>query len=214
MDTVYLASLAICLWQLVRTGYCKHLPLFTAATTASMIFELTYNPHSMPWLKSWYVWLVTPLLALRVLAVSEAFIASSTGFKQRRVIAAAAVILALLFAAVIAWRFNAKDALYSAIQARRVIVVGLAAFLGIYILLMWSMGYRRSGLIDNHVMLLFLFFTTLATAVVLRMAYPVGIWNALNSASYLTCALLNITWAVAFEIPAPPHGQLHHAIHC
>ena len=201
---MYLLSMMGCLVQLFRTGFARRLPLFTLATCASIGFEISYQPYSMAWLRDWYPWMVSPLLACRALAVGESFVVSSTGFRHRRMIAAAALFLALLFAAVIAWRFAATDVLHSAIQARRVVVVGLSAFLGVYTMLMWSVGYRRSGLLDFHVVLLFLLCSVMGLSAVLRMAYPVGIWQAANDASYAACSLLYITWGVAFSIPMHP----------
>lgn len=196
--------MVVCLVQLWRTGFGRKLPLFALATCASVCFELSYQPYSMGWLKTWYPWMVTPLLACRALAVAEGFVASSRGFRHRRMIAAAALFLALMFAAVIAWRFAANDILHSAIQARRVVVVGLSAFLGVYILLMWSVGYRRSGVFDFHVLLMFLLCFVMGAASVLRMAYSIGIWQTANDASYAACSILYLTWAVAFELPANP----------
>jgi hypothetical protein len=212
MDLVFVISTTVCLAALLLAGMWRKLPLFTVATLASMLFELSYQPYSASWLKSWYPWLLTPLLTLRTLAVAEAFVVSSAGFRQRRMIAAAALFLALLFAAVVAWRFAATDVLHSMIQTRRVVVVGLSGFLGVYIMLMWSVGYKRSGLFDFHVVLMFLLCSVMAASAVLRMAYPVGIWQAANDASYAACSMVYLTWAVAFVTPerqlGPPlHGS-------
>lgn len=204
MDLVFVVSVAVCLVALLIAGMWRKLPLFTIATLASLLFELSYQPYSSDWLKSWYPWLVTPLLACRALAVAEAFFTSSANFRQRRLIAAAALFIALLFAAVIAWRFAATDVLHSAIQMRRVVVVGLAAFLGVYMLLMWSVGYRRSGLLDIHVLLMFLLCSVMGASSVLRMARLLDSWQAANDASYATCSLIYLTWAVAFWIPERP----------
>ncbi len=207
MDLVYLLALTFCLIQILRTGTWRRYPLFTASTAAAAVFEMAYQPYSAEWLKSCFAWLVTPLLVLRALAVAEAFVRSSSGFRQRKLVAAAALCFALLFAAVVAWRFNAADVLHSAIQARRVVVVALSAFLGVYMLLMWSVGYKRSGLADNHVLLMFLSCSVMASSVVLRMAYPVGIWEALATSSYAAAALVYITWGAvigAQELPPCP----------
>lgn len=198
--------MVVCLALMVRSGYFFILPCFGAATIASVLFEVAYRPYSPEWLKEWYPWIVTPLLAFRALAVAEAFIVSSARFRDRRAVASAAVFIALLFAAVIAWRFAAADVLYSAIQARRVVVVGLAAFLGVYMLLMWSVGYRRSGLLDFHVLLLFLFCSVLSVTSILRMAGMLGSWQAAGEISYAACSLVYFTWALAFGLPRYPRG--------
>lgn len=209
MELCYALALVACLVQLIRTGYARRLPLFTAATVASLAFEACYQPYSLPWLRQWYPWLVSPLLLLRALAVAEAFVVSSRDFRQRRLIAAASVLLALLFASVIAWRFGGGDVLHSAIHARRVIVVGLAAFLGIYALLVWSAGYRRSGIIDAHVGLLFAVCAVMAAGSVARLAWPGGNWQAASDATYAACALIYLTWGASFSIPAPQPAPLH-----
>jgi len=204
MNLVFVVSVTVCLVALLLAGMWRKLPLFTIATLVSLLFELSYQPYSNSWLKSWYPWLVTPLLLCRALSVAEAFCVSSTGFRQRRMIASAALCLALLFAAVIAWRFAATDVLHSAIQARRVIVVALAAFLGVYVMLMWSIGYRRSGVVDFHVLLLFLLCSVMASSSVLRMASTTSVWQATNDVSYIACSLIYLTWGAAFAIPMRP----------
>ena len=213
MDLVFVVSVAACLAALIGMGVWRRLPLFTLATAASLLFELSYQPYSSGWLKSWYPWLVTPLLACRALAVAEAFCLSSTELKQRRLIASSTLFLALLFAAVIAWRFAATDILHSAIQARRVVVVGLAAFLGVYILLMWSIGYKRSGLLDFHVLLMFLLCSVMGTSSVMRMAQLLSAWQAANDASYAACSLIYATWVVAFWIQEHPLVPPLHGTH-
>lgn len=210
MDLFFVVSVAACLAALMILGVWRRLPLFTLATAASLLFELSYQPYSSGWLKSWYPWLVTPLLLCRTLSVAEAFCVSSTGFRQRRLIAAAALFIALLFAAIVAWRFAATDVLHSAIQMRRVVVVGLSAFLGVYMLLMWSIGYKRSGLLDLHVLLMFLLCSIMGASSVLRMARMLETWQAANDASYAACALIYLTWVAAFSIPMRPHGPQHH----
>lgn len=214
MDLVYLLSLSVCFAVTVRTGQYRRFPLFAAATLAAILFEVAYQPFTAAWLRSWYAALVTPLLALRALSVAEAFVRSSIGFRQRKLIAATALCFALLFATVIAWRFNALDVLHSAIQARRVVVVGLAAFLGVYVLLMWSLGYRRAGVADFHVFLMFSLCSVMACSTVLRMAHPVGIWAALNDASYAACSLVYFTWAWLFSIRELPPYLLPLENHC
>ena len=207
VDSVYLASLVYCLIQVLRTGTWRRYPLFTVSTAAAAIFEAAYQPYSPEWLKSCFALLVTPLMALRALAVAEAFVRSSAGFRQRKLVAAAALCFALLFAAIVAWRFNAVDVLHSAIQARRVVVVALSAFLGVYMLLMWSVGYKRSGLADSHVLLMFLSCAVMSSSAVLRMAFPFGIWEALATSSYAASALVYLTWGtvIAFrELPPVP----------
>lgn len=204
MDLVFVVCLSVCLVQLVRSGYWRVFPVFTASVVTSVAFELAYQPFSSAWLKGWYATFVTPLLVLRTLSVAEAFYKSSSGFQNRRMIAAATVFFALLFAAIVAWRFSATSPLYSAIQARRVVVVGLAAFMGVYLLLTWSLGYRRSGIVDTHALLLFLLCSVFAGASILRMAYPLGIWYMANAASYAACSLLYLTWAVVFAAPKYP----------
>ena len=206
MDLVFVFSIATCLTALLLAGTWRRLPLFTVASVLSLLFELSYQPYSSDWLKTWYPWMVTPLLVLRALAVAEAFIVSSTELRNRRMIAAAAVFFSLLFAAVIAWRFSTADMLHSAIQARRVVVVGLSAFLGVYMLLMWSVGYRRSGLMDFHVLLMFSFCSVLSVTSVLRMAGMLGSWQAAGDFSYAACSLIYLTWAVAFSTPERPRG--------
>ena len=196
MDLVYLLSLTYCLIQVLRTGTWRRFPLFAVSTAAAAVFEIAYQPYSAAWLKSCYASMVMPLLVLRSLAVAEAFVRSSAGFRQRKLIAAAALCFALLFAVIVAWRFNALDVLHSAIQARRVVVVALSAFLGTYMLLMWSVGYRRSGLAGLHVLLMFLACSVMAASVLLRMAYPVGIWEALAASSYAAASLVYITWGI------------------
>jgi hypothetical protein len=198
MDLVFVISTTMCLSALLLAGMWRKLPLFTIATLASLLLELSYQPYSAGWLKSWYPWLVTPLLACRSLAVAEAFVVSSHGFRHRRMIAAAALFLALLFAAVIAWRFASADVLHSAIQARRVVVVGLSAFLGVYMLLMWSVGYKRSGVFDLHVLLMFLLCSVMGATSVMRMARLLESWQAANDASYAACSMVYLTWVVAF----------------
>jgi hypothetical protein len=206
MDLVFVISTTACLAALLLAGMWRKLPLFTVATLASLLFELSYQPYSADWLKSWYPWLVTPLLACRALSVAEAFTVSSANFRQRHVIASAAMFLALMFATVIAWRFAATDVLHSAIQMRRVVVVGLAAFLGVYMLLMWSIGYKRAGILDLHVLLMFLLCSVMGTTSVMRMARLLDSWQAANDASYAACAMVYFTWAVAFLIPMRPLG--------
>lgn len=210
MDLLYLLSLVACLGQLLRTGYARRLPLFALSVAVAICFELTYQPYSPSWLRDSYARMVAPLLVLRALAVGEAFVVSSRGFAQRRFIAAAAVLLGLLFAAVMAWRFGGGDVLDSAIHARRVVVVGLAAFLGVYLLLLWSTGYKRSGVLDFHVVLLFSVCSVMACTAVLRMAHQGGIWQAADTVAYAACALIYLTWAASFSIPARPlDPQLH-----
>lgn len=207
MDVLYLLSIAACLIQLARTGYARRLPLFALSVVGAIGFEVAYQPYSPEWLRSSYVLFVTPLLTLRALSVAEAFVVSSRGFQHRRLLAAAGVMIALLFAAIIAWRYGGGDVLHSAIHARRVVVVGLAAFLGVYLLLLWSTGYRRSGAVDFHVVMLFALCSVMASTAVLRMAYPSGIWQAANEVSYAACALIYLTMAASYEIPARPHDQ-------
>jgi hypothetical protein len=204
MDLVFVISMTACFAALLLAGMWRKLPLFTVATLASLLFELSYQPYSTDWLKSWYSWLVTPLLICRALSVAEAFTVSSTGFRQRHVIASAALFLALMFAAVIAWRFAATDVLHSAIQMRRVVVVGLAAFLGVYMLLMWSIGYKRAGMLELHVLLLFLLCSVMSATSVMRMARLLDSWQAANDASYAACSLIYVTWALSFSIPEHP----------
>lgn len=204
MDLFFVVSVAACLAALMILGVWRRLPLFTLATAASLLFELSYQPYSSGWLKSWYPWLVTPLLACRALAVAEAFFVSSANFRQRRLIAASALFIALLFADIVAWRFAATDVLHSAIQMRRVVVVGLSAFLGVYMLLMWSVGYKRAGLLDLHVLLMFLLCSVMGASSVLRMARMLETWQAANDASYAACGLIYLTWVAAFSIPMRP----------
>ena len=214
MDTIYLLAMLACLVQTCRTGFWRRAPIFAAATAASIAFDVAYQPYSPAWLRSYYVAAVTPLLAFRALAVAEAFVISSTGQRSRRLIAASSVLLALMFAAVIAWRFAAADVLHSAVQARRVVVVALAAFLGVYVLLMWSIGYRRSGMVDLHVLLMFLLCATMATSSVLRMAKLLDSWQAASDVSYAACALVYLTWALSFSIRELPHVPPPPGIQC
>ena len=206
MDLFFVVSVAACLAALMVMGVWRKLPLFTLATVVSLLFELSYQPFSSDWLKSWYTWLVTPLLACRALAVAEAFFVSSTSFRHRRMIAAAALFIALLFAAIVAWRFAATDVLHSTVQARRVVVVGLSAFLGVYMLLMWSIGYKRAGLLDLHVLLMFLLCSVMGASSVMRMARLLDTWQAANDIAYTACSFIYLTWALAFLTPMRPLG--------
>ena len=176
---------------------------------AAILFQIAYDPHSPQWLRDAYPAAVSFGLALRALAVGEAFVKSAAGMKYRKFIAVSALSFALLFASVIAWRFTSGDALASAIHARRVVVVALSAFLGVYMLLMWSVGYKRSGLADSHVLLIFLSCAVMASSAVLRMAFPFGIWEALATSSYAAAALVYLTsgTVIAFrELPPVPQA--------
>lgn len=180
---------------------------------AAILFQIAYDPHSPQWLRDAYPPAVSFGLALRALAVGEAFVRSAAGMKHRKLIAVSALSFALLFASVIAWRFTSGDALASAIHARRVVVVGLAAFLGTYMLLMWTTGYKRSGVVDHHVLLMFCACTVMAGSAVIRMAYPGERWAALNDSAYAANAFVYLTWALLFGTPALPPARLRLEIH-
>jgi hypothetical protein len=212
MDVLYLLSLVACLLVTVWSRQYKRFPLFAASTLAAILFQIAYDPHSPQWLRDAYPSAVSFGLAIRVLAVGEAFVKSAAGMKHRKLIAVSALSFALLFASVIAWRFTSGDALASAIHARRVVVVGLAAFLGTYMLLMWTTGYKRSGVADNHVMLMFCACTVMAGSAVLRMAYPGENWAAWNDSAYAANTFVYLIWALLFGTPAPQHGRLRLAV--
>lgn len=212
MDLLYLLSLVACLFVTIWSRQYKRFPLFTASTLAAILFQIPHDPHSPQWLRDSYPMAVSFGLAVRSLAVGEAFVKSAAGIKHRKLIAVSALSFALLFASVVAWRFTSGDALSSAIHARRVVVVGLAAFLGTYVLLLWTTGYKRSGVADHHALLMFCACAVMAGSAVLRMAYPGENWAALNDSAYAANAVVYIIWALLFGTPMQQHGRLRLAI--
>ncbi len=174
----------------------------------SIVFEFSYQPFSKEWLRGWYALLVTPLLVIRGLATAEAFWLHAKQFPYRWHLALTTGLLALLFALVVAWRFDAVGAVRSAVQIRRVVVIGIAAFLGIYTLLIWSLGRWRTGFASVHLLLLFLVCLVMSISIVLRMAYPFGIWHAVNPIAYGVTAFIYLGWAWLFSLSNQADRQL------
>ncbi len=198
---VYFLALAAAAIQCFRSGCHRRAPFFFCGSVAAAAFELAYDPFDKAWMRNWYPLLVGPLLLARAASVIEAFWLDARRFPFRWPIAFATGSLATVFALLIAWRFNARNLMDGAIQSRRVAVVWLAAFLGIYILLVlivkrWRLSFTSANLVLQSLLCL-----SMAISAVLRMAYPNGIWHAVNPIAYGVSAFIYLGWLVLFARP-------------
>lgn len=204
MDIVYLCSVGCACIYSIRSGTAQIVPCFAVSLGYLFFLELLYRPYSAAWLREWYAVAVGGYMALRVLAVAEAFLLHSYGHPRRRLLAISTIMLALMCAAIMTWQISGPTALLSAIQARRVIVVGLFAFLLIYCLLRWSMGEWRQSFASRHVLTQLMLQSVLAASSLLAIAAPEHWWWIIDPTSYALRSIVLVGWA-AFAIPGPPH---------
>ena len=199
---VYLVAVGCACIYSIRSGTAQIVPCFAVSLGYLFFLELFYRPYSPAWLREWYAVSVGGYMALRVLAVAEAFLLHSYGHPRRRLLAISTIMLALMCAAIMTWQISGPTALLSAIQARRVIVVGLFAFLLIYVLLRWSMGEWKACFGSRHVLTQLAIAGVYALASLIRVVTPLY-WEECNAAAYALHALIIAAW-MAYAIPGPP----------
>lgn len=197
----YFVALTFCLIQ------CRHcwrsLPLFPLSVVATIAWEYSYQPFWPEWLQANYTIGIVPVLCLRFLAVCEAVALHSFAIQYRRLLIGTAVCFGLLFAAIMAWAYVPKDTLHTAIQLRRIAIIGMAGFLISYTVLPWSVRQWRSGFYGTHVILLAILCSTMAAASILRMAFPNQVWHGVDQTAICIAAVLYFTWAYLLSPPAP-----------
>lgn len=208
MDALYLIVVVCCFVRCVQTGAAQLVPCYAVSLAYLAVLELTYKPYSPEWLAEWYPVSVGGYMLMRLLTVAEAFLLHSHGHPRRKLIASSTIMLSLVCAAIMAWTVTGGTVLLAAIQARRVITVGLFAFLLIYTLLRWSMGEWRGGFASRHLLLLLAISASLAVPSLLAVAGPKHWWWAIDSWAYGIRSALLIAWA-AFAIPGPPAVLTH-----
>lgn len=209
MNVVYLVCIVCALVNSIRTGTAQLVPCFAVSLAYLAGLEFFYQPHSEEWLNEWYAVAVGGYALMRILAVAEAFMLHSHGHPQRRLLAASTVMLSILCAAIMVWQVTGPTVLISAIQARRVINVGLFAFLGIYALLRWSMDEWRPCFSGRHLLFMLAMQTALVVPSLLAIAGPREWWGTIDVAAYGIKAILLGGWAV-LAIPGPPAVLVHH----
>jgi len=203
MDALYLIVVVCCFIRCVRTGAAQLVPCYAVSLAYLAVLELAYDPFSPEWLEKWYPVAVGGYMLMRLLAVAEAFLLHSYGHPKRKLIASSTVMLSLVCAAIMAWTVTGGSVVLAAIQARRVITVGLFAFLLIYSLLRWSMGEWRGGFASRHLLILLAISASLAVPSLLAVAGPKHWWGTIDTWAYGIRSLLLIAWA-AYAIPGPP----------
>ena len=204
MNVVYLVIVVCALINSIRTGTAQMFPCFAVSLGYLAVLEFFYQPHSPAWLREWYAVAAGGYLLFRALAVAEAFLLDSHGHPRRRLIAVTVVMLSVLCASIMAWQVTGPTVLISAIQARRVVNVGLFAFLLIYVLLRWSMNEWRPCVTGRHVLFQLALQTALIVPSLLAIAGPRTWWGSIDFAAYAVKSGLLVGWAV-LSIPGPPH---------
>lgn len=203
MDLLYLISIVCALTHSIRTGAAQVYPCFAVSLAYLAMLQLFYQPFSPEWLSAWYPTLAAGYALMRILATAEAFLAHSQGHARRSLLAASAIMLAIVCSAIMVWQITGPSMLMSAIQARRVVNVGLFAFLGIYALLRWSMGEWAWTISARHLILSLAMSAALVAPSLLMLAAPRDWWWILDPLFYCIKSALLITWAVV-AIPRPP----------
>lgn len=202
MEVVYLVAVVVAFSQSLRSGSAQLVPCFAVSLGYLALLELFYRPFDSAWLNEWYAVAAGGYMAIRVLAVAEAFLIHSHGHPRRRLLAVSTIMLTLTCAAIMVWQITGPTALMSAIQARRVLTVGLFAFLLIYCLLRWSMGEWRSCFASRHILTQLSLSGALAAASLLAIAAPEW-WYVIDPIAYAAKAIILGVWT-AFAIPGPP----------
>lgn len=203
MNLVYLVIVVCALLNSIRTGTAQAVPCFAVSLAYLAGLELFYQPTSPEWLKEWYAVSVGGYALMRILAVAEAFMLHSHGHPRRRLLTASTVMLAIVCAAIMAWQVTGPTVLISAIQGRRVINVGLFAFLAIYALLRWSMGEWRPSFVSRHLLFMIAMQAALVVPSLLAIAGYKAWYDAIDFSAYAVKSLILAGWA-AYAIPGPP----------
>ena len=188
----------------IRTGTAQLAPCYAVSLAYLAALELFYQPRSPEWMREWYAVAVGGYALMRILAVAEAFLLHSHGHPRHRLLAASTVMLAIVCAAIMAWQVTGPTVLISAIQSRRVINVGLFAFLGIYALLRWSMGEWRPSFVSRHLLFMLAIQAALVVPSLLVVAGPRSWYEAIDFAAYTVKSSLLLGWTL-LAIPGPPH---------
>lgn len=202
MEVVYLVTIVIAFCQSIRSGVAQIVPCFAVSLGYLAVLELFYRPFDMQWMNEWYSVAAGGYMAFRAMTVAEAFLIHSHGHPRRCLLAVSTVMLTLACAAIMTWQVTGPTALMSAIQARRVLTVGLFAFLLIYCLLRWSMCEWRWSFASKHILTQTALSAVLAGASLSAIAVPEW-WFAINTAAYAMKAIILAAWT-AFSIPGPP----------
>lgn len=208
MNVVYLVVIVCALINSIRTGTAQVVPCFAFSLAYLAGLELFYQPRSPEWLREWYAVAVGGYMLFRILAVAEAFLIHSHGHPRRRLLAASTVMLSIVCAAIMAWQVTGPTVLISAIQSRRVINVGLFAFLGIYALLRWSMGEWRACFSGRHLLFVLAMQAALVVPSLLAIAGPRSWYESIDFAAYAVKSVLLVGWS-AYAIPGPPAVLVH-----
>lgn len=203
MDVVYLVAIACALIHSIRTGTAQLVPCFSVSLAYLWALEFFYSPHSPKWLDEWYAVGAGGYALMRVVSIAEAFMLDSLGHPRRRLIAISVAMMAVSCAAITAWNITGPTVLLSAIQARRVVNVGLFTFLLIYCLLRWSMGEWRACVTSRHILFLLAMSAALVVPSLLAIAAPRHWWWYIDPVAYGVKSMLLIGWAV-IAVPGPP----------
>ena len=203
MNVVYLVIVVCALINSIRTGTAQLAPCYAVSLGYLAGLELFYQPRSPEWMREWYAVAIGGYALMRILAVAESFLLHSHGHPRRRLLAASTVMLAIVCAAIMAWQVTGPTVLISAIQGRRVINVGLFAFLAIYALLRWSMGEWRPSFIGRHLLFMLAMQAALVAPSLLAVAGPRAWYEAIDFAAYAVKSVLLVGWS-AYAIPGPP----------
>ena len=202
MNIVYIVAIACSLIYSIRSGTAQLVPCFAVSLGHLFIVELFYQPHSAAWLHEWYTIAAGVCVAMRILAVAEAFLLHSYGHPKRKQITIWVLMISLALTALMVLQVSGQTPLLSAIQARRVIVVGLFVFLLIYCMLRWSMGEWKQCFASRHILAQLAIAGAYAAASISRIILP-DYWAECNFAAYAVQAIIISVWSVS-AIPGPP----------
>lgn len=218
MADLYLATIIFAFIRSIRTGTAQLFPCFSVSLAYLAGLEFFYNPHSASWLNKWYPVAAGGYALLRSIAIAEAFILDSVGHPKRRLITASVIMLSVLCASIMTWQLTGPTVVLGSIQARRVVNVGLFAFLLIYVLLRWSMGEWRQCVTSRHILFLLAISGALVVPSLLAISAPRHWWWYIDPIAYAVKSALLVGWATIAipgppavlslgEVEASPHGQ-------
>lgn len=190
MRFVYILALCAAAIQCFRSGYHERVPLFFWSIISSILYEIAAKQFDRSWQDVWYLPLISIVTAMRIFAAAEAFLQSARSLRLLTAVAASS--MATVFALTVAWQLSNASSLQNTVNARRVVLVWLAAFLGTYVMFLVSTSLVPGA----HLLLVTALCWTLAMASITRPYFP---WQAIDQAAFAICTAIYLSWALCFQ---------------
>ena len=205
-------ALAFLSWLLHR-GW-RRLPLFGAYLACQLPLLFGFRPEDDTWLASWWLYWQPAVLVARALATWEAYWVHTDGqaTKRARIASGACLIVIAIGMMVAAWGFRPSSTVSNIVQIRRSAIVGMWAFLFLYLMASALRGILGSGWRTRHYLLHFAMMTVLFAVIlpglgVVRLSWSRDAWHLVDDVANLAMSGLMLVWALLVPTARTPAPQ-------